>query len=260
MIFRYSKRLVFRLSKPIKRFAGRNNTGSITVRHKVGGLKRRTRVLDVQNLKRSSGTYCSTVLLPRKFSFASIFEHPDISYTLLPSIQNQPFRFAPCLFSLETLPSQEFVFTRLKFIKKVGLKCSYVQFSKSTDSRIATAPGSSIKILRQGLLNYIVRIPSGEIRKLPSHSFCFLGQLRSPYVPSRITRAGFTYSMGSRPSVRGVAINPVDHPHGGNTSPGKNSLSPWAKFTKAKYNYTRNATKASSSIILYRRFIKKKFL
>lgn len=260
MTFRYSKRLVFRLSKRVKRFAGRNNTGSITVRHKIGGLKRRMRVLDIQNLKRSSGTYRSTVLLPRKFSFASIFEHSDISYTLLPSTQNQPARVSTYLFPFETPPSQELIFTRLKFIKKVGLKCSYVQFSKSTKSRIATAPGASIKILRQGLLNYIVRIPSGEIRKLPAHSFCFLGQLRSPYVPSRITRAGFTYAMGTRPSVRGVAINPVDHPHGGNTSPGKNSVSPWAKFTKAKFNYTRNSTKSSSSIILYRRFIKKKFL
>jgi large subunit ribosomal protein L2 len=258
-MFLYSKRLVFRLSKRVKRFSGRNNTGSITVRHKVGGFKRRTRIIDISNLKGLSGTARGTIIIPRKFSFASIFEHSDLSYTLLPSVEGQPVKSSTCFLPLESIPPRQFIFTRLKFIKKVGLRCSYVQFSKATNSRIATSPGSSIKILRQGLLTYIVRIPSGEIRKIPSHSFCFLGQLLSPYTPARTTRAGFSYSIGVRPTVRGAAINPVDHPHGGNTSPGKNSVSPWAKLSKAKFNFTRNSNKSSSSLILYRRFIKKKF-
>lgn len=254
-----TKLVVFKLSKRVKHVSGRNNTGRITVRHKVGGRKRRFRILDSFHRKNIPGLVRSTTILPRRFSFASIFEHSDISYSLFPSSEGNPSKLLPCTSSLETPSPHHLISTRLKFIKKVGFRCFNVQFSKSNSSQIATSPGTSVKILRQGLLNYIVRMPSGEIRRLSPNVFCFLGQLRSPYKPRRSTLAGFSYLMGTRPAVRGVAMNPVDHPHGGNTSPGKNSVSPWAKFSKAKYNSTRNFSKASSSIILYRRYIKKKF-
>jgi large subunit ribosomal protein L2 len=255
------KRVIFRLSRSFKRSAGRNNSGKITVRHKVGGLKRRVRLFDFSHGKNLSGVFKSTVILPRKFSFASIFEHPDMSYTLLPSLNSSCTKLLSYTSSSLEIPSlsRNYVFTYLKFIKKVGLRCSNVQFSKNSKTRIASSPGTSIKILRQGYTSYIVRMPSGEIRHINPNSSCFLGQLKQPSLPTRRFRAGFSYLMGFRPSVRGVAINPVDHPHGGNTSPGKNSVSPWSKYSKAKYNFTRDSRKSSSSIIIYRRFIKKKF-
>jgi large subunit ribosomal protein L2 len=259
MIFN-SKLLAFKLSKRLSRCGGRNNTGRITVRHKIGGLKRRTRIIDYFHTKLLPGLYTSTVYLPRKRSSASVFEHSDISYTLAPSIEHEKsVKLVSCNLPFETINPQNRVFTRLKFIKKVGFRCFNVQFFKSSKSRIASAPGTSIKILRQGLLFYIVRIPSGEIRRLPSSSYCSVGRLLPPASSKFMYKAGFSRLMGFRPTVRGVAMNPVDHPHGGNTSPGKNSVSPWAKFSKAKFNFTRNFRKPSTSIILYRRYIKKKF-
>lgn len=259
MLKRELRLLSYRLSIKKNRSAGRNNTGSITVRHRVGGVPSRIRMVDYFGFKRLPGFFKGYTYLPKRRTNCGVYLHSDQSFSL---IQNGDFGakksshfYSPVFAATDN----QHVFTKLYFIRKSGMKCFNIQFFPNSRTRIASAPAAFVKVLRFGYLYTIVRMPSGEIRKLPSQSECSLGSGAAPRSSKFSGKAGFSVLMGRRPSVRGVAMNPVDHPHGGNTSPGKNSVSPWAKLAKAKGLFTRKSSAKSSKLILYRRHLKKKF-
>jgi large subunit ribosomal protein L2 len=85
-------------------------------------------------------------------------------------------------------------------------------------------------LLQKNILNCKIKFPSGEIKIFSSHDHCVLGSLSNRLWNNQVIgKAGRSRLLGRRPHVRGVAMNPVDHPHGGNTSTGRLSVTPWAK-------------------------------
>lgn len=259
MLNRELRLLSYKLSTKKHRSAGRNNTGSITVRHRIGGVPSRIRRVDYFGSKRSQGLFRGYVYLPKRRTSCGVYLHSDQSFSLIQSGDLNPQKSLHLYKPVFAATDNQHLFTKLYFVRKSGMKCFNIQFFSRSVTRVASAPGAFVKVLRFGYLHTIIRMPSGEIRKLPSQSECSLGQNAVPKPSKFSNKAGYSVLMGKRPSVRGVAMNPVDHPHGGNTSPGKNSVSPWAKLAKAKGLFTRKGSAKSSKLILYRRHLKKKF-
>jgi large subunit ribosomal protein L2 len=213
---------MFRFYSILRSTAGRNNTGSITVRHR-GPSKYLRRSFNYFDFKK------------KNFDF---FKYPDSKIKNLcvgidPSNLFNFIVFKGLFFS--NLGS----FSPGDFVRNIaGTPAGFPKYVRSIYSR-------SLIIKRLGS-RMLVRIPSGEIRKFKSDCSASPA-LNTSYVkkePKFFTyKAGWNRKLGYRPSVRGCAINPVDHPHGGRTGESRPSVSPWAQLTKGYKTRTRSFDK-----------------
>ncbi len=114
-----------------------------------------------------------------------------------------------------------------------GSFVSHVQLSRASTATFGCAPGSFVQVLRRRGSFVTLKLPSGEIRRISAMHFALTSTLsaRSFFI-KKFSKAGDMRRLGVRPSVRGCAINPVDHPHGGRTGESRPSVSPWAILTK----------------------------
>ena len=120
-------------------------------------------------------------------------------------------------------------------------------------AQVARAAGASAQIVRQANHHTVLKFKHGEIRQFLSACWATVGRV-AEYPPEIIGKAGRNRLLGWRPSVRGTAMNPVDHPHGGGqgkTSGGRPSVTPWGILTKGYP--TRNPRRKNKSIIVHRR-------
>ncbi len=142
----------------------------------------------------------------------------------------------------------------------VGVNVHNVELQPGGGGKIARSAGTSVTI--SGLDgNYsLVKMTSGEVRRIDSRCMATIGVLSNPDQKNiKIGKAGRSRWLGRRPHTRGVVMNPVDHPHGGGegrTSGGRHPVSPWGKPTKGAR--TRNKNKASQKLIIRSRHAKKK--
>ena len=240
------------LLSPIKRSGGRNNTGRITMRHVGGGAKRHYRLVD---FKRNKVDMPATVVGieydPNRTCRIALIQYTDgtKSYILAPV-------------GLEVGAS---VISTLKADPKPGNAMPLKSVPLGTViHNIELLPGSGGKVARaagqQAILSNreagfgLVKMPSGEIRRFNENCLCTIGQVGNREHMNEVSgKAGRTRWMGVRPTVRGMTMNPVDHPNGGGEGRSKSGggrkhlLSPWGH---AKDQKTRNKKKASSIFIV----------
>jgi large subunit ribosomal protein L2 len=206
--------------------AGRNNTGSITVRHRGSG-----------KFKRLSYNFINK--FDYVFNFIKLKEHPNFT-TFVKFDESNFYKLAISKFSNHAIHLYSF---------KPGSSVNNVESFPGSGPKYARSKFSRALVIKRIGTSMIIKLPSGEVRKLRSACFAY-PSLNKSYVTRNFSalKAGYNRNIGYRPSVRGCAINPVDHPHGGRTGESRPSVSPWAKLTKG-YR-TRKLPKDKKVVIL----------
>ena len=241
------------LLSPLFNKAGRNNQGKITVRHQGGGEKRKYRIIDFKRNKFGiEGTVASVEYDPNRSSNICLINYADGEkrYILAPkgikvgmkviSSENADIKLG------NTLPIANI---------PVGTTVHNVELKPGKGGELARSAGSSVQILgREG--NYVlVRLTSGEVRKVLGTCLATVGEVgNEDYGLVKLGKAGRKRHMGVRPTVRGSVMNPNDHPHGGGEGKApvgrSGPMTPWGK---PALGYKTRKKKASDKLIVRRR-------
>lgn len=240
------------LTRGLKKTGGRNNTGRITSWHRGGGHKKLYRFVD---FKRNKSDVEATVQRieydPNRTAFIALVEYSDkeLSYILAP----QGLSAGDKVLSSESADIKVGNSLSLKNIP-VGTIVHNVEMKPMKGGQLARSAGSFITLVGKDSGYAQLKMPSGELRIVSLECKATIGVVsNSDQKNTKIGKAGRSRWLGRRPVVRGVAMNPVDHPHGGGegkTSGGRHPVTPWGKPTKGKK--TRN-NKFTSKFIIKRR-------
>ncbi len=240
------------LTEGLKNSGGRNNTGRITTRHHGGGHKRRYRLVDFKRRKYDvTGTVERLEYDPNRSAFIALVKYEDgeQAYILAP----QRLKAGDQVVSGERVDIKPGNAMPLKAIP-VGTVIHNVEMKPGKGGQIARSAGTFVQLVGKDRGFAILRLSSGEQRLINLSCMATVGAVSNPdNQNTKIGKAGRTRWKGVRPTVRGVVMNPVDHPHGGGegrTSGGRHPVTPWGKPTKGKR--TRN-NKRSQGMILRRR-------
>jgi len=240
------------LLSPIKRSGGRNNTGRITMRHVGGGAKRHYRLVD---FKRNKTDMPATVLGieydPNRTCRIALIQYTDgtKSYILAPVGLEVG---ASVISTIKADPKPGNAMP-LKSVP-LGTVIHNIELLPGSGGKVARAAGQQAILSNREAGYGLVKMPSGEIRRFHEDCLCTIGQVGNREHMNEVSgKAGRTRWMGVRPTVRGMTMNPVDHPNGGGEGRSKSGggrkhlLSPWGH---AKGQKTRNKKKASSIFIV----------
>jgi large subunit ribosomal protein L2 len=248
------------LTKGFKRHMGRNSAGRITVRHKGGGNKRRYRDIDFLYNKHNIPAKIETVEYdPNRSGFISLVCYADGErrYVLMPQGvrpgdkflvgQDVPVSKGNRL-PLKKIPAGTFVFN--------------VEIQPRGGAKLIRSAGSFAEVLSNDAGYTLLKMPSSEIRKVDENSFATVGAVSNEeYRLANYGKAGRSRWKGIRPTVRGTAMNPVDHPHGGGEGRQgrgrRRAVSMWGKNT-GKGHKTRKPKKYSNHLVVTRRKVGKK--
>lgn len=243
-----------RLTKPLKKRAGRASSGKISVRHKGGGNKRKYRVVDFGEEKLGSPARVEAIEYdPNRSAFIMLlsYEDGDKRYRLAPA----GVKVGDKIVCKEKAPTKKGNRLKLKNIPR-GSEVFNIEFSPNQGGRMCRSAGSVAKVLsREG--GYVsISLPSREIRKFPEEAYATLGQVSNVEYDSQVlSKAGKSRNRGIRPTVRGSAMNTKDHPHGG----GEGRAPIGLKYPKTKWGKiargvkTRKKNKWSKKFIVQRR-------
>ena len=244
-----------KLTVALKKTGGRNNLGRITSRRRGGGHKRRYRIIDFKRNKFDiPGEVIAVEYDPNRSSRIALIEYTDserryiiapegikVGNKVLSSMdKNIPFDVGNTL-PLRSIPE--------------GMHIHNIELKPGKGAQMARSAGSSARIMAKENSLVSIKLPSGEVRMIPEVCMATIGIVgNKTHENIRIGKAGRSRWLGRRPKVRGVAMNPVDHPHGGGegrTSGGRHPVSPWG--TPAKGYKTRKKNKQSNKYIVSRR-------
>ncbi len=239
------------LVEPLKKSGGRNNHGRITTRFRGGGHKRRYRVIDFRRRDKES--------IPAKVAAVEYDPNRSANIALLHYLDGEKrYILAPEKLTVGSKivsgPDAEPVVGNalpLRFIP-IGAVVHSVELVPGKGAQLARSAGTSIQIQgRDG--NYVtLRLPSGELRRVHGECYATMGSVgNAEHKNQTIGKAGRTRWRGRKPHVRGRAMNPVDHPHGGGegrSTSGRPPVSPWGQ--QAKGLKTRGKRKVSSRFIV----------
>lgn len=242
------------LSVGKKRAGGRNHHGRITSFRKGGGHKKRYRIID---FKRNSkdGVMASVERIeydPNRTAFIALIQYEDghKSYIIAP----QKLNIGDKIVSGEEVDIKVGNTLPLKNIP-VGTIIHNVEMKVGKGAQLARSAGSYAQLVGKDVNMVLVKLRSGEVRMIASDCRATIGAVSNPDQQNvTIGKAGRSRWLGIRPSVRGVAMNPVDHPHGGGegkTSGGRHPVTPWGKCTKGKK--TRKKNKITNKFIVRKR-------
>jgi large subunit ribosomal protein L2 len=253
-----NKRPEKRFLRPIKKSGGRNFQGNVTSRHRGGGHKRRYRIVDFYRKRLGIRAVVQSVEYdPNRTAFIAPVTYNDgtKTYVLAPDT----VRPGDEMLAGPGVPVKTGNAMPLGEIPG-GTDIHCMELSPGRGAQVARSAGSYCTVVAKEDGMVQVRMPSGEIRLVPRECYAVVGQMSNPEHEKEVVgSAGRSRWMGRRPKVRGVAMNPIDHPMGGGegkSSGGGHPVSPWGK--KAKGQKTRKQKKASSRFILKRRIKKKK--
>ena len=237
-----------------KKYSGRNNNGRITVRHKGGGNRQKYRIIDFKRTKHGIPAQVMTIEYdPNRSSYIALIQYEDglKSYILAPV----DLKVGDTVMSGETAdikPGNALPFSNIP----VGTFIHNIEMYPGKGGQLVRSAGNMAQLMAKEGKYALVRLPSGELRNLPINCMASIGQVgNTDYQNINIGKAGRKRHMGIRPTVRGSAMNPVDHPHGGGE--GKSPIgrpgpvTPWGKPTLG-YK-TRKKSKASDKMIVRRR-------
>jgi large subunit ribosomal protein L2 len=236
---------------------GRNNLGRITVRFRGGGHKKSYRVVDFKRRKLDVPATVERIEYdPNRSAFIALIKYNDgeLSYILAPQRLAAGDSVVSGL-SVDVKPGNAMPLSAIP----VGTIVHNIEMKIGKGGQIARSAGSYAQIVGRDQGYVAVRLGSGEQRLINGQCFATVGSVSNPdHSNQSFGKAGRMRWMGFRPHNRGVAMNPVDHPHGGGegrTSGGRHPVTPWGKPTKGKK--TRN-NKSTSKFIVSSRHAKKK--
>ena len=241
------------LLKPIKKTGGRNNTGRITTRHIGGGHKRKYRVIDFKREKFGVIGFIKTIEYdPNRNVRISLVVYADGEkrYILTPEGLN----IGDTIVSGHDADVKVGNALPLEMIP-LGTMIHNIEMIPGRGAKMVRSAGDAAQLMAKEGDYVTVKLPSSEMRMVRKECLATIGVLgNSEYKNLSLGKAGRKRYLGVKPTVRGVTMNPVDHPHGGGegkTGPGGNPKTPWGK--PALGYKTRNKKKASSKLIVRRR-------
>jgi large subunit ribosomal protein L2 len=240
------------LTEGLRGHGGRNNFGRVTARRRGGGHKRRYRIVDFKRAKYDVPAKVERLEYdPNRSGFIALIRYEDgePAYILAPqrlavgdtvvagrSVDVKPGNAMP----LQNIP--------------VGTIIHNVEMKRGKGGQIARAAGTYAQLIGKDQGYAQLRLNSGELRMVRAECMATVGAVSNPDQQNiKMGKAGRSRWLGKRPSVRGVAMNPIDHPHGGGegkSSGGRHPVTPWGKPTKGKR--TRN-NKRTDALIMRRR-------
>ncbi|HQN74656.1 MAG TPA: 50S ribosomal protein L2 [Bacillota bacterium] len=238
----------------LKKNGGRNNQGKITVRHQAGGAKRKYRIIDFKRNKDGIiGKVATIEYDPNRTANIALINYADGEkrYIIAP-------KGLEVGMTVQSGKDADIVVGNAKEIMEipVGTVIHNVELYPGKGGQLIRAAGTSAQILGREEKYVLIRLKSGEVRRILGKCRATIGEVgneNSSLVS--IGKAGRKRHMGVRPTVRGSVMNPVDHPHGGGEGKQpighKAPLTPWGKIALGKI--TRNKNKASSKLIVRRR-------
>ncbi len=242
------------LLEPLHKKGGRNNNGRITTRHQGGGHKRRYRVIDFKRNKDTVPAKVASIEYdPNRSARIALLHYADGEkrYILAPKglkvgdvVVNGP--------GADIKPGNALPLSDIP----VGTVVHAVELQPGKGAAMARSAGTSIQLMGKEGGYAILRMPSSEMRRVLITCRATIGEVgNAEHGNISIGKAGRNRHLGKRPSVRGTAMNPVDHPHGGgegkNKSAGRHPVTPWGVPTKG--HRTRSKKKASNRLIIRRR-------
>jgi len=243
-----------RLVKIKKRKGGRNSTGKITIRHRGGGAKRYIRLVDFKRDKFNvEATVAAIEYDPGRGARLALLNYAD---------GEKRYIVAPINVGVgdKLMSSRELIEIKngnalpLKFIP-AGMPVSSVELEPGQGSKIARGAGNVVYVMGVEGKYAQVKMPSGEIRLIKNECLCTVGQASNPDKRHiSLGKAGCSRHLGIRPTVRGTAMNPVDHPHGGGE--GKQSIGlkhPKTKWGKPALGVKTRKKRHSDRLIVKRR-------
>ena len=237
----------------LKKNAGRNNTGRITVRHHGGGNRQKYRIID---FKRNSETTNKVVAIeydPNRTAYIALLEDDTgkKSYILAPD----GLSVGDTLYAGEHADIKTGNVLPISAIP-VGTFIHAVELYPGRGAQLVRSAGAAAQLMAKENGMAQIRLPSGEVRLVRLDCKATIGQVGNlEHENIKLGKAGKTRHLGIRPTVRGSVMNPVDHPHGGgegkNHTSGRPSVTPWGKPTKGLR--TRKKKKVSNQHIIRRR-------
>ena len=242
------------LVRPLKKSGGRNNKGRITSRRRGGGHKRQYRVIDFKRNKFDIPANVAAIEYdPNRSARIALLHYTDgekryilspygikVGDQVISSQKKAPLKIGNCL-PLSKIPS--------------GLFVHNVELVPGKGAQMVRSAGVGAQVLAKDAGMVTLKLPSGEVRLVDEKCMVTIGEVgNKSHETVKIGKAGRSRWLGRRPKVRGVAMNPVDHPMGGGegkSSGGRHPTTPWGKPTKG-YK-TRKKNKTSNRYITKRR-------
>jgi large subunit ribosomal protein L2 len=245
------------LLRPLPKTGGRNSAGRITTRHIGGGHKRQYRVIDFRRNDKDGipAKVAHIEYDPNRTARIALLHFADGTkrYILAPNklSQGDTIEQGP---TADIKPGNNLPLRNIP----VGTVIHAIELKPGGGAKMARSAGASVRLVAKDGPNAQLRLPSGEIRNVNANCRATIGEVGNAEQSNlNLGKAGRKRWMGVRPTVRGVAMNPVDHPHGGGegkTSGGRNPVTPWGQ----KEGRTRKRKLASDKQIVRRRYAGKK--
>ena len=240
------------LVKPLKRTGGRNVFGRMTVRHRGGGHKRQYRIIDFKRDKDGIPARVATIEYdPNRSANIALLHYVDGEKRYI--LASQGLKVGDSVISgsvAEIRPGNAILLQNIP----LGTQIHNIELNVGHGGQMARGAGAYAQLMAKEGRHAQVKLPSGEVRMVSLDCKATIGQVGNlEHETISLGKAGRSRWKGRRPSVRGVAMNPVDHPHGGGegkSSGGRHPVTPWGVPTKG---YKTRRKKASDKLILKKR-------
>jgi large subunit ribosomal protein L2 len=249
----YKGKPVKKLTEGLTKTGGRNNSGHVTAWQKGGGHKRRYRLVDFKRRKMDMMATVDRIEYdPNRTAFIALitYEDGEQSYILAPQRLAAGDKVISST-KADIKPGNALPLSSIP----VGTIIHNVELKAGKGGQMARSAGTYVQLIGRDQSYSILRLASGEVRMVRSECMATIGAVsNSDQQNIKLGKAGRSRWLGRRPHVRGVAMNPIDHPHGGGegkTSGGRHPVTPWGKPTKGKR--TRNNKKTDRLIVRRRK-------
>jgi len=238
------------LTEPLKKTGGRNSNGRITTRHQGGGHKRRYRVIDFKRTKDGVPARVAAIEYdPNRSARIALLHYVDgaKSYIIAPArlVVGSMVESGP---QADIKPGNALPLENIP----TGTLVHNIELKPGQGAKMARSAGSSVQLVAKDDGYGVLRLPSGEMRRVPLTCRATVGQVgNADHENQSSGKAGRSRWLGKRPAVRGSAMNPVDHPHGGGegkSKGGRHPVTPWGVPTLGKR--TRRKHKESNKLIV----------
>ena len=244
---------VKKLTRVLTKSGGRNNKGRITMWHRGGGHKRTYRIVDFKRRKLDvEGTVQRLEYDPNRTAFIALIEYDDGEQAYI--IAPQRLGIGDKILAAQRADIKPGNAMPISSIP-VGTIIHNVELKPGKGGQLARSAGAYVQLVGRESGYALLRLTSGEVRRVRAECMASIGAVSNPdQKNTNLGKAGRKRWLGRRPVVRGVVMNPIDHPHGGGegrTSGGRHPVTPWGVPTKGKR--TRNNKKTDRLIVRRRR-------
>ncbi len=240
------------LTAPIKRTGGRNNSGRMTVRYRGGGHKRKYRIVDFKRMKDGMSAEVRTIEYdPNRTAFIALVQYEDGEKRYVIAVNGM--KVGDKIMSGSTATPNAGNTMELRQMP-IGSTIHAIEMTPGRGAALARSAGTNATLLGIDGKYAIVKLPSGEVRRILNFCRATLGSTSNPDHQLQVLgKAGRKRWLGRRPRTRGVAMNPVDHPMGGGEGKASGGHPRSRTGIMAKGQKTRNRNKSSNRLIISRK-------